>query len=382
MKLNVAIDLRYVENEYSGLSRFSINVFYNLLNLSNEEDINYIVLLPPKNVVRDSEILSQFNSSKINKIFSKRKRGLKWKIPFFLIDISLYIKLKKANIDFFISPYIDPPILPGIKVISTIHDLIFIRVNNYFNNFRFIKKFLSELRILLTLVSSYHLLTVSKTSKNILINRYKFLPFLNQKLNNITIIYNGITKFENKNQNYNYNKIFSKKDYFLYVGDRRNHKNLFYTIELIKKYNYLYNSDYELIIAGSNNYKNKKLTNYIFSHSFVKEIINPNDDLLDYLYRGCKSLILLSFDEGFGIPVIEAAARSKKVILSNIPIFREIAPPNTLMLDLKRNNDHIELVHKYLNKKLKFDSKTILKKWTWRKSALKLKKLLLNQLVK
>ena len=52
------------------------------------------------------------------------------------------------------------------------------------------------------------------------------------------------------------------------------------------------------------------------------------------------------------------------------------------MLDLKRKNDHTELVHKYLNKKLKFDSKTILKKWTWRKSALKLKKLLLNQLVK
>ena len=25
------------------------------------------------------------------------------------------------------------------------------------------------------------------------------------------------------------------RNYFLYVGDRRNHKNLFYTIELVKK---------------------------------------------------------------------------------------------------------------------------------------------------
>ena len=50
------------------------------------------------------------------------------------------------------------------------------------------------------------------------------------------------------------------------------------------------------------------------------------------------------------------------------------------MLDLNRNINHIELVHAYLNKKLKFDSQTILKKWTWRESALKLKKLLLNQL--
>ena len=382
MKYNVAIDLRYVENVNSGLSRFSINIFQNLLNLNDDEDINYFILLPPKSIVNDSEVLWEFNSSNNIKIYSTRKRGLKWKIPFFLIDISLYKKLRNANIDFFISPYIDPPLLPGIKVISTIHDLIFLRVNNYFNYFRFVKRIISEFRILLTIISSYHLLTVSYTSKNILINRYKNLPFLKQKLNDITVIYNGITKFESKDGDYNYKKIFSKKDFFLYVGDRRNHKNLFYTIELIKKYNAFYKKDYELIIAGSKNYKNKKLTDYIFSNSFVKEIINPNDELLDYLYRECMSLILLSFDEGFGIPVIEAAARSKKLILSNIPIFREIAPPNSLMLDLKRNINHIELVHAYLNKKLKFDSQTILKKWTWRESALKLKKLLLNQFLK
>ena len=382
IKYNIAIDLRYVENVNSGLSRFSINIFQNLLNLNDDEDINYFILLPPKSIVKDSEILWEFNSSNIIKIYSKRKRGLKWKIPFFLIDISLYQKLRNANIDFFISPYIDPPLLPGIKVISTIHDLIFLRVNNYFNYFRLFKRIISEFRILLTIISSYHLLSVSYTSKNILINRYKYLPFLKQKLNDITVIYNGVTKFESKDLNYNYKKICSKKDFFLYVGDRRNHKNLFYTIELIKKYNDFYKKDYELIIAGSNNYKNKKLTNYIFSNSFVKEIINPNDELLDYLYRECMSLILLSFDEGFGIPVIEAASRSKKIILSNIPVFREIAPPNTLMLDLKRNIHHIELVHEYLNKKLKFDSETILKRWTWEKSALKLKKLLLNQLHK
>ena len=88
------------------------------------------------------------------------------------------------------------------------------------------------------------MLTVSYTSKNILINRYKNLPFLKQKLNDITVIYNGITKFEGKAGNYNYKKIFSKRHFFLYVGDRRNHKNLFYTIELIKKYNSFYKKDY------------------------------------------------------------------------------------------------------------------------------------------
>ena len=110
MKCNVAIDLRYIENVNSGLSRFSINIFQNLLNLTNDEDINYIILLPPKSMVKDSEILWELNSSNIIKIYSKRKRGLKWKIPFFLIDISLYKRMKNENIDFFISPYIYPPL--------------------------------------------------------------------------------------------------------------------------------------------------------------------------------------------------------------------------------------------------------------------------------
>ena len=83
MKYNIAIDLRYVENVNSGLSRFSINIFQNLLDLTTSEDVNYNILLPPKSIVKDSEILWEFNSSNIEKNLFKKKRGLKWKIPFF-----------------------------------------------------------------------------------------------------------------------------------------------------------------------------------------------------------------------------------------------------------------------------------------------------------
>ena len=62
--------------------------------------------------------------------------------------------LKKEKVDIFLSPYIDPPFLPGIKVIATIHDLIFLKFDCYFNNFRKIKRFLSEFRILITLIYS------------------------------------------------------------------------------------------------------------------------------------------------------------------------------------------------------------------------------------
>ena len=378
MKYIVAIDMRYVENLFSGLSRFSINIFHNLIKNSINDNLYFIVFLPPKNISKDLNLLNELDQKKIKIIYSKNKRGLKWKIPFFIFDLGLYLKLRKEKVNIFLSPYIDPPILPGIKVISTIHDLIFIRVKNYFNNLRILKRLFSELRIILTILYSNSLLTVSKTTKKILIKKYRYFPFIQSKLNNITVIYNGVTKLKNSEKIFRNKSLNFKNDYILYVGDRRHHKNLFYTIELVKKYNNLHNKKYNLIVAGSVSYKNHKLQKFIKSNPFVIEIINPNDELLDYLYKNCAALILLSFEEGFGIPIIEAASRSKKVVLSNIEVFKEIAPKNSLILNLEKENQHVKLLHDYLSKEIKVDSQYIFKKWSWDKSSLKLKKLLLS----
>ena len=381
MKYKLAIDMRYVENPYSGLSRFSTNIFYNLIKNSENEEFQFLVLMPPEKVVKNNDLFKDLNSKKIKKIYSKHKRGIKWKVPFFIIDLPLYFKLLREEVDIFLSPYIDPPLLPGIKVICTIHDLIFIKVDNYFNNFRIIKKFFSELRIILTLLYSSGILTVSQTTKNLLIGRYKYIPFLKNKLLKTVIIYNGITKFKSSSLN-NKNEYQSiKKEYFLYVGDRRNHKNLIYTINLLKVFKERYKKDFMFVIAGSNSYKNYNLEKVIKSNSFVKEVINPIDSSLDYLYRNCICLILLSREEGFGIPIIEAASRSKKVVANDIEIFREIAPSSSLLLDLKQEKQNVKLLHDYLNKEIYVNSQFIFKKWSWDKSSLILKEFLLSQLL-
>ena len=380
MKNIVAIDMRYVENLFSGLSRFSINIFSNLIKNSINDDIYFIILLPPKQIAKDLNLLNDLDLTGIKILYSNNKRGLSWKIPFLIFDLSLYLKLRREKVDIFLSPYIDPPLLPGIRVICTIHDLIFIRVKNYFNNLRILKRLVSEFRIILTLLYSNNLLTVSETTKTILVKRYKYLPFIKKKLNNITVIYNGVTQFKTSNSLFKNKLLNLKKNYILYVGDRRQHKNLFYTIELVKKYNERYNMNYNLIIAGSTSYENYNLQKFITSNPFVIEIRNPNDELLDHLYNNCITLILLSFDEGFGIPIIEAASRSKKVVLSNIEVFKEIAPKNSLILNLRKENQHLKLLHDYINKEVRVDPQTIFDKWSWENSSLKLKKLLLSHL--
>lgn len=53
----------------------------------------------------------------------------------------------------------------------------------------------------------------------------------------------------------------------------------------------------------------------------------PDADLSD-LYARARCVIQASLDEGFGLPVAEASAMGKPVVLSDIPVFREIVQEN------------------------------------------------------
>jgi len=42
--------------------------------------------------------------------------------------------------------------------------------------------------------------------------------------------------------------------------------------------------------------------------------------------ENCEGLVSPSFDEGYGLPVLEALSFGKKVFLSDIPIYKELFP--------------------------------------------------------
>ncbi|GAH90204.1 unnamed protein product, partial [marine sediment metagenome] len=101
-----------------------------------------------------------------------------------------------------------------------------------------------------------------------------------------------------------------KKPYFLYIGVKRPHKNLEGLIESFVEFKQKYDKwNTKLVIAGEkySNYKDYlikakqlNINNEIFFLGFV-----PNENL-KALYSEAEIFLLVSFYEGFGMPILEA----------------------------------------------------------------------------
>lgn len=50
-----------------------------------------------------------------------------------------------------------------------------------------------------------------------------------------------------------------------------------------------------------------------------------SDEYLEQLYGACSGLLAASWDEGFGLPLIEAAQHGLSILVRDIPVFREVA---------------------------------------------------------
>jgi glycosyltransferase involved in cell wall biosynthesis len=58
----------------------------------------------------------------------------------------------------------------------------------------------------------------------------------------------------------------------------------------------------------------------------VRFLGRVDDGELKWLYEQCRLFVFPSLDEGFGLPVVEAAVSGAPMVLSDIPAFRELAP--------------------------------------------------------
>ncbi len=134
----------------------------------------------------------------------------------------------------------------------------------------------------------------------------------------------------------------------------------------------------ELIVAGKLGENEESLSAYLERKPALKKRLRllgfVSDAELCYLYRHARLMVYPSVYEGFGIPVLEAIGNGAPVIVSDIPVFREVTNGAALFVPL---GDAEALSEAYarlesdsaLRSKLIEAGKIQARKYTWKGSA-------------
>ena len=212
-----------------------------------------------------------------------------------------------------------------------------------------------------------HIFTVSEFCKNQIIEIYK----VDSK--NITVIPNGWDHFKSINEDESVLKAFPqlhKQKFYFTLGSLQKRKNLIWLVKYAKNHT-------EEIFAISGKAINGMVSNEISSLESLSNIVllgYVSDEQVKALMKNCKAFIFPSYYEGFGIPPLEALSVGSKIVVSDIPCFKEIYKASAYYID--PNNPNVNLSD--LLKTQVSSAEELLNYYTYDNAAKKLYNTLIN----
>lgn len=224
-----------------------------------------------------------------------------WRLP-----LSLY--LDKPQPDIFLTLGHYAPRFSPIPTLISIMDLAFLKFPK-----AFLKRDLIKLKAWTksSAKKATHIFTISKSSKAD-IQKYYQVP-----KSKITVAYPGVKSARPSSKP-------PYTNYLLYLGTLQPRKNL---SNLIKAFSKISNKSIKLVIAGKKGWLYQPLFNLVKKLDIQSRIIFTgfvSDQKAATLIKHAKSLILPSFYEGFGIPVVQAMNLGTPVVVSRNSSLKEI----------------------------------------------------------
>jgi len=122
------------------------------------------------------------------------------------------------------------------------------------------------------------------------------------------------------------------KPYFLFVGTRHAYKNFPFFIESVA--GFLHKEDMEVKVVGPlPSPAEQQLLESLEISNRVRFCGQVSDTELFHLYNKAYCFVFPSLEEGFGLPLLEAATAGCPILCSDIEVFREIAGDSALYFD-------------------------------------------------
>ncbi len=207
---------------------------------------------------------------------------------------------------------------PGGKTIMTIHDVRGLREDNGVISRAAFKAVLRK-----SLQNADHVITVSDAMKQEILDFYPAA--------NISVIYNGLdasafSQINEKQLTEFKNNHVLPDNFVLAVGHfepRKNYHRLISAIALLKQRGL----DVPLVIIGNDSGEGAALVKQIKTlglNGQVALLTGLSDQEVRCAYLLSNLFVFPSTYEGFGIPVLEAMAAGCPMVLSDLPVFREI----------------------------------------------------------
>ncbi|MFB2551231.1 glycosyltransferase family 4 protein [Ensifer soli] len=126
------------------------------------------------------------------------------------------------------------------------------------------------------------------------------------------------------------------RPYFITIGTIEPRKNHLLLLNIWRELARAGEPPY-LVIVGKRGWENENVVDMLDRCEALRGCVREMPGLADHevqvLLKGARALLFPSFTEGLGIPVLEARALGVDCILSDIPVFREIAGDGTVLVD-------------------------------------------------
>lgn len=358
--MRIGIDARFL-NE-SGVGRYLRNLIYNLriLDKSNE----YLIFLLKRDL---SDIKESGKFKKVEANFSWYGFAEQFKFPNLL---------KRHNIDLMHFPHFNIPIFYPGKFVVTIHDLIHqhysMKRATTLNPFAFkIKQLGYSMVFKNALVKSCKILVPSNYVRKLLETEWGASSdkiVVTAEAVDEQLITMSQAVFESKSQTI-LNKFNIIKPFLFYVGNAHPHKNIEGLIaaffNLKKEFPNL-----KLVLSGNDHFFWKRIKKEYSSPDIIYTGFISDEELVA-LYKHAEVFVLPSFEEGFGIPILEAMACSCPVTASDAASLPEVGGDAAVYFNPKDISDMSEkisnvLKSKYLRKELISKGTKRVKLFSWK----------------
>lgn len=267
--------------------------------------------------------------------------------------------------------YSPAPYLYNKPYVITVHDLIMIKMKTgrastlpypmYLLKGKIYKKLLTK-----SVRLSSHILVPTKTVRDELKSEF------DMDIKKVTVTYEGFDVLLRSRDTQSLPKGLSDKKYFLYVGNAYPHKNIETLVSGFEKFQEKHEG-YKLVLVGKEDffYIRLQCESNLLKNTAIQYLSEVDDIALSSLFSHAAAYVTASKSEGFGLPVLESLSHLTPVIVSDIPVFHEVASFGSVFfsesdsVELAKKMDYVVKHSDTIRKEIKDNQKYLVENFSW-----------------